>query len=74
MDGRFLLDTNILIAALASDAEVLSRIDDADECLVSTIVVGEMLFGVFSSTNVEANLERLRGFLDRAGVLSCDGD
>ena len=55
MDGRYLLDTNILIAALASDEDVLSRIDDADECFVSTIVLGELLYGAFNSTNVEAN-------------------
>jgi tRNA(fMet)-specific endonuclease VapC len=72
MDGRYLLDTNIIIAALFSDAEVLDRIDDADEYFVSTIVLGEMLYGAFHSTNVEANLERLRAFIDRAGFLSCD--
>jgi len=72
MDGRYLLDTNILIAALSSDAEVLNRIDDADECFVSTIVLGEMLYGALSSTNVDANLERLRGFIDRSDFLSCD--
>jgi len=72
MDGRYLLDTNIIIAALFSDAEVLARIDDANEYFVSTIVLGEMLYGAFHSTNVEANLERLRAFVDHAGFLSCD--
>jgi hypothetical protein len=44
MNGRHLLDTNIIIAALASDASVLARIDDADECFVSIVVLGEMLY------------------------------
>jgi tRNA(fMet)-specific endonuclease VapC len=72
MGGRYLLDTNIIIAALASDADVLNRIDDADECFVSTIVFGEMLYGAFNSTNVTANVERLRAFIDRAGFIPCD--
>ena len=72
MDGRYLLDTNIVIAALCSDAEVLDRIDDADEFFVSTIVLGEMLYGAFNSANVDANLECLRSFIDRAGFLPCD--
>ena len=30
MDGKYLLDTNIMIAALSSDTNVLGRLDDAD--------------------------------------------
>lgn len=59
MSGRYLLDTNIIIAALASEPSVLDRIDDADECFVSMVVLGEMLYGAFNSNNVDSNLLRL---------------
>lgn len=72
MSGRYLLDTNIIIAALASDASVLDRIDDADECFVSIVVLGEMLYGAFNSNNVDSNLHRLRVFVDQVGALPCD--
>jgi tRNA(fMet)-specific endonuclease VapC len=72
MSGRYLLDTNIIIAALASDASVLARIDDADECFISIVVLGEMLYGAFNSNNVDSNLHRLRVFGDQVGALPCD--
>jgi tRNA(fMet)-specific endonuclease VapC len=72
MDGRYLLDSNIVIAALSSDADVLKRIDDADECFVSAIVLGEMLYGALNSANTPTNLDRLEAFIAGAGFLSCD--
>lgn len=72
MVGRYLLDTNIMIAALASDANVLDRIEDADDFFVSTVVLGELLYGAFNSSKVDANLDRLRAFVGQVGTLHCD--
>jgi tRNA(fMet)-specific endonuclease VapC len=72
MDGRYLLDTNIVIAALSSDSHVLDRIDDADQCFVSAPILGEMLYGALCSTNSTTNLERLNSFVSRSGFLCCD--
>lgn len=72
MDGRYLLDSNIVIAALSSDNDVLQRIDDADECFVSAIVLGEMVYGALNSANASSNLDRLNAFIASAGFLSCD--
>jgi tRNA(fMet)-specific endonuclease VapC len=60
MVGRYLLDTNVVIAALASDSSVLNRIEDADDFFVSAVVLGELLYGAFNSSKVAANLDRLR--------------
>ena len=72
MDGRYLLDSNIVIAALSSDTDVLQQIDDADECFVSAIVLGEMVYGALNSANASTNLDRLDTFIASAGFLSCD--
>lgn len=72
MAGRFLLDTNIVIAALSSETEVLQRIDDADECFVSATVLGEMLYGALNSANFGKNRDRLEAFIAEAGFLPCD--
>ena len=45
MAGRILLDTNIVIAALASDPDVIAHIEDSDELFVSTTVLGELIYG-----------------------------
>ena len=72
MDGRYLLDTNIIIAALASDPTVLNQIDDADHCFVSTTVLGEMIYGALNSSDPQGNLDRLRSFTEGRGFLACD--
>lgn len=72
MGGKYLLDTNIVIAALASDAGVLARIDDADEYFISIVVLGELLYGALNSNRVDANVRCLRGFVDHVGALGCD--
>lgn len=72
MDGKYLLDSNIVIAALSSDPGVLGRIEDADECFVSSTILGELVYGALNSSNAEANTERLNRFVAAAGVLECD--
>ena len=72
MVGRYLLNTNVVIAALASDAGVLDRIDDVDDFFVSAVVLGELLYGAFNSSKVDANLDRLRDFVGKVGALHCD--
>ena len=72
MDGRYLLDTNILIAVLSSEEAAVNRIEDDAQFYISTIVLGEMLYGALHSKNVEQNLERLRTFADSIGFLVCD--
>ena len=72
MDGKYLLDSNIVIAALSSDPGVLGRIRDADECFVSSTILGELIYGALNSSNAEANTKRLDTFISTAGVLDCD--
>ena len=43
MAGRFLLDTNIVIALFAQDAGVLERLAEAEEVFLPSVVLGEAL-------------------------------
>jgi tRNA(fMet)-specific endonuclease VapC len=72
MAGRFLLDTNILVAALGGDSDVVNRIDDADQCFISTIVLGEILYGALNSSNPDSNLKNLATFTLKTGFLPCN--
>ncbi|MBM3497019.1 MAG: type II toxin-antitoxin system VapC family toxin [Armatimonadetes bacterium] len=69
MSGRFLLDSNIIIAHFANDPAVVARIADADEILVPVIALGELMFGAFKSTRSEENVARIREFRDSVAVL-----
>jgi tRNA(fMet)-specific endonuclease VapC len=72
MNGRILLDTNIVIALFASDAAVLKRLAGAEAVFVPSIVLGELYFGAHKSVHVEANLERIDAFASASTILACD--
>jgi tRNA(fMet)-specific endonuclease VapC len=72
MHGRFLLDTNIIIAIFASDAAVKTCLVEADEVFVSSIAIGELCFGARRSARVQDNLARVDDFAINNVVLACD--
>jgi tRNA(fMet)-specific endonuclease VapC len=72
MNGRFLLDTNIIIALFASEVVVQQHLADAEEVFVPSIVLGELYYGARKSARVEANLTRLDEFSASTAVLACD--
>ena len=57
--GRFLLDTNIMIALFANEAAVQQRLVEASEVFVPSIVVGELYYGAYKSARVTENLARI---------------
>jgi tRNA(fMet)-specific endonuclease VapC len=73
-NGRFLLDTNIIIALFGNDALIRARLAYADEVFVSCTVLGELYFGAHKSSNVKKNLKRIEEFASNSAVLSCDAD
>jgi len=42
MNGKYLLDTNIVVALFANDELVKARIAEADEVFIPSIAVGEL--------------------------------
>ncbi len=72
MSGRFLLDTNIVIAIFAKDAAVQTRIAGATGVFVPVTVLGELYYGAHKSTRIEANLERIEEFAASNMILMCD--
>ncbi len=72
MDGKFLLDTNIVIAFLTGD-ETLQGPSPASELYISTIAMGELYYGALNSTKVDENIQRLEEFFRDAVSVPCDG-
>jgi tRNA(fMet)-specific endonuclease VapC len=72
MHGRFLLDTNIIIAIFASDAAVKTCLVEADEVFVSSIAIGELCFGARRSARVQDNFAPVDDFAINNIVLACD--
>ena len=72
MGGRFLLDTNIVIALFAQDPLVQERVRQAEAVFVPSIVLGELYYGARRSANIQANLSRIDELAATASVLPCD--
>lgn len=72
MSGRYLLDTNIIIALFASDAAVKTHLAETDEVFISSIAIGELCFGARKSTRIQDNLARIDDFASNNVVLACD--
>jgi tRNA(fMet)-specific endonuclease VapC len=73
MNGRVLLDTNIVIALFARDEIVLRELSDAASVFVPSIVVGELFYGAYRSRRFDENMTRVEEFASGSPVLDCDG-
>lgn len=74
MNGRFLLDTNIVIALFGQDQVVHEHLADALEVFVPSIVTGELYYGAYRSQRAQENLSRIEEFARVSTVLPCDTD
>ncbi len=72
MSGRFLLDTNIIIALFANDPLVLEKLERAEEVFVSSITIGELYYGAYSSNRIADNIARIQEFASRNTILVSD--
>jgi tRNA(fMet)-specific endonuclease VapC len=72
MSGRFLLDTNIVIALWANDATVTHQLGTAGEVFIPIIVLGELYYGTRKSAWSAKNVARIDDFAARSGILLCD--
>lgn len=45
MSGKFLLDTNIVIALFAADTGVIKKLEDAEKVHIPSVVIGKLYYG-----------------------------
>ncbi|MBK8337453.1 MAG: PIN domain-containing protein [Sterolibacteriaceae bacterium] len=71
---RYLLDTNIFIAALKAHPAVRSRLESttASALILSPVVLGELETGIEKSSRPEHNRERLSRVVDRIEIAVID--
>ena len=62
MTGRFLLDTNIVIALFANEAVVQANLANAAEVFIPSIVLGELYYGANKSLRVAENVAKIDEF------------
>ena len=72
MNGKYLLDTNIIISLFAKDSQIHDRIAKAEEVFVPCVAIGELYFGAYRSIKLEENLALIDEFAFNNTVLPCD--
>ncbi len=70
MNGKFLLDTNIIIALFAGDESVKACLSEA-EVFVPSIAVGELFYGARKSKRTQENLQIVEDLVAETPVLAC---
>jgi tRNA(fMet)-specific endonuclease VapC len=70
--GRFLLDTNIVIALLEGERKVLANLEQALEIFIPITAVGELFFGAAKSGRPAENTAKLEAFMAGRSILPCD--
>ena len=68
MAVRALLDSGAYSGFMRGSQRVREIVQDAEEVLMSAVVVGELLYGFRQGSRLEQNLAELRSFLDRPYV------
>ncbi len=74
MSGRYLLDTNIIIALFASEASIIDNLAQADEVFIPSIALGELYYGAKKSGRPQENLERIEELIADSTVIGWDAD
>jgi tRNA(fMet)-specific endonuclease VapC len=72
MSGRYLLDTNAVIALFADEKDVRENLAVAEEVFLPAIAVGELYYGARKSGRPRENLDRIDEFAAASVVLACD--
>lgn len=72
MNGKHLLDTNIILALFKNDENVRNQMAASPEVFVPAIAVGELYYGAQHSAHVEKNMNQIREFAENTTVLARD--
>jgi len=72
MNGRFILDTNIVIAFFRNEEEVVRNILWAEEIFIPSIVAGELYYGAYNSGKPQQNILKFIEFCSLTQNLNCD--
>ena len=72
MAGRYLLDTNTVIAAIGMEIDLERRRRGGDEIYLSVPALGELFFGAEKSQRIEENISQIYRLTAKFPVVSCD--
>lgn len=72
MNGKYLLDTNIVIALFDQDEVIQRKLTAVEKVFIASVVFGELYYGAYKSGRTQANHKRIDEFAFSNAILSCD--
>jgi len=72
VSGKYLLDTNIVIALFAGEPSVRRHLEPTSNLFLPSVVIGELYYGACASGRKAANLQRIDELVEISDVLVCD--
>ncbi len=66
---RLTIDTNAYVAFCRGQETVVRQMEEAEQLLVPTVVVGELVAGFVQGSRQQENFELLEAFLEQPGVV-----
>jgi tRNA(fMet)-specific endonuclease VapC len=72
MNGKYCLDTNIIIALFAGNESILAKLAQVSEVFITSTILGELYYGALKSSRIQENLKRITDFTVGCTILNCD--
>src|SRR5882672_6053759 len=72
VSGKYLLDTNVVIALFAGEPWVRRHLEVSPDIFLPSMVIGELYYGACASGRKVANLQRIDELVKVSDVLTCD--
>ena len=70
--GRYLLDTNIVIAIFADEVVVQERRRNVEKVFLPSLVIGELYFGARESDRSTENLAKINEIVQQIRIIPCN--
>ncbi|MBU0512291.1 MAG: type II toxin-antitoxin system VapC family toxin [Chloroflexi bacterium] len=74
MNGKYLLDTSIIVELFAEDEVVIEQLRKTESTFIPCIAIGELYYGARKSTRQTENLKQVERLVVTGVVLPCDGE
>ena len=71
-NGKYLLDTNIIIGMFAEDRAIKEKVQNTEKLFLASPVVGELYYGARKSSRSMENLMRVNRLTQRFPLYSCN--
>jgi tRNA(fMet)-specific endonuclease VapC len=67
--NRCLLDTSVVIHFFKNNSLIIQTLTSFEQVYVSTVVVGELYYGAYASSNPKKHVQQIQSFLDNCIIL-----